>query len=298
MTEGIQRGEFGLIGYPVGHSLSPAIFQGAFREAGIEARYTVLPVSPSRLKKTVSALFARPVGGINVTVPHKTAIIPLLDGLETSALDVGAVNTVAVHGGISTGYNTDLTGFENSLTSLGVPELSGRSVLVLGAGGAARAVVVSVARKGAARVLIANRTHSKAVDLARSLAPRFPGVRLIPIPSDADNLARYLAGISLCVQATSLGLRPEDPLPVEPSLIPAGCYVYDLVYGPDDTAFVRKAATLGLTASDGREMLLRQAAGAFEIWFGREAPVAAMRESLDRAIRSGASGCSGGVPGA
>jgi len=277
---------YGVVGYPVSHSLSPAIFNAAFESAGIEAVYELFPISPDRLDKGVEELLDRGVRGFNVTVPHKTAVISMMADLDESARLTGAVNTIEVTGDGMVGHNTDMGGFEDSFTTLGVPDIPGARVLVLGAGGAARAVVVSLARSGASEIVVANRFIEEAMDLVTPVAARYSGVRFEVVLLADREIEKVAAGTVLCVQATSLGLNADDPLPLDPAVLPAGCYLYDLVYGPGNTPWVKAALASGYEANDGKEMLLRQAARAFLIWAGREAPVESMRTAMNRGITS------------
>jgi shikimate dehydrogenase len=268
----------------VSHSLSPAIFTAAFSAAGIQAVYDLFPIPPDHLSNGIGELLRKGIKGLNVTVPHKTAVIPQMTRLDESARLTGAVNTIEVTDDGMVGYNTDMGGFEDSFGPLNVPDVTRARVLVLGAGGAARAVVVSLARSGASKIIIANRFPEETVDLLSAVAPRFPGVGFEAVELDREELSREAVGAVLCVQATSLGLREEDPLPLDPTLLPEECFVYDLVYGAMDTPFVRFAAALGYRAVDGKEMLLRQAARAFSIWFRKDPPIPAMKAAVDHAI--------------
>lgn len=273
-----------LLGCPVSHSVSPAIFTEAFLQTGINAQYTALFVPPEALAREVKRLREEGSVGFNLTVPHKRAVMPFLDHLDSTAREVGAVNSVSLSGTTSVGYNTDLAGLRSSFSHLHVPDISGKAALLLGSGGAARAAAVCLAQLDARSVLIANRTLEKAAELAVSLQAVYPNTEfgatdLVPGPgSDA------IGDISLCIQATSLGLSRKDPLPLDPAVLPPGCFAYDLVYGRGETAFVRRARQVGLAAADGREMLIRQAAEAFGIWFKEQAPLEAMRKGLTQTL--------------
>jgi shikimate dehydrogenase len=280
---------FLLLGHPVGHSLSPAMFAAAFREAGIDATYHALDVPPEALARELPRLLAEGAEGFNLTVPHKQAALPLLAALDPSAERVGAANTVALRDGVPTGFNTDVGGLLRALSAGGAPPLAGATALLLGAGGAARAAVAALARAGAAAVVAANRDPGRAAALAAWARRGFPALRLSLAPLPAGSAApgalpAGAEGASLCLQATSLGLRPGDPLPLDPALLPPGCFLYDLVYAPGGTAMVRRARELGRAAADGRGMLLGQAAEAFSLWFGRPAPEGAMRAALERGL--------------
>lgn len=273
--------KFGLVGYPVSHSMSPAVFDAAFKAAGIKARYDLYPVPPEDLERKIGELVESGIRGFNVTVPHKTSVIPMMVAMDDSSVLTGAVNTVVVtHEGL-VGYNTDMGGFGDSFDHLGVPGVADAKVLVLGAGGAARAVVVCLCQKGASRILIANRFMEETTELLSVVAPAFPDVEFEAIGLDDEDLGSESAGAVLCVQATSLGLRAEDPLPMDPALLSRGCFVYDLVYGTQLTPFVGTALDQGFRAADGKEMLLRQAARNYSLWLGGEAPLEAMREGME-----------------
>ncbi len=277
---------YGLIGYPVSHSFSPAIFKTAFEACGILASYDLFPIPPQDLSEGLAELVEKGVKGVNVTVPHKTAIIPLLNNLDESARLAGAVNTIEFRPKGLWGHNTDMGGFVDSLSALGAPDVKGKRVVVLGAGGAARAVVVSLARLGASRVIIANRDVERIQGLLLSVAQGFPLVEFTAVELVEEQVRPASEGAVLCVQATSLGLRSEDPVPADPGLFPRNCFLFDLVYGEAETPFVRRALNLGYQAVDGKEMLLRQAARTFSIWIGREAPLDAMRQAMNERISS------------
>ena len=195
------------------------------------------------------------------------------------------MNTVLVTSDGLVGHNTDLGGFGDSFDYLGVPDVRGGLVLVLGAGGASRAVVASLCMKGALRIVIANRYMEETMELLSAVAPAFPGVEFHAVGLDTEELEQLSAGAVLCVQATSLGLKENDPLPVDPARLPEECFVYDLVYSTGLTPFVRASSEQGHRAVDGKEMLLRQAARNFALWLGKDAPVQAMREGMEKVMR-------------
>jgi shikimate dehydrogenase len=250
----------GVLGFPVGHSRSPAMMNAAFAELGLDWRYFRLPVAPDRLDEIVCALPGSGYRGANVTIPHKVAAHDLADELTEAAAAIGAVNTLAFLDGRIVGDNTDAGGL---IDALGL-DLRGVSVLVLGAGGTGRAAVWAL-REAGAEVAIWNRTPERAAELAAEL-----GVRHAAAPEPARVL----------VNVTSLGMRGED-LPaelgldgLEPEL------VADVVYGSEPTALCRWAEQRGSRVVDGLEMLLRQGARSFERWTGRPAPLDVMRGAL------------------
>jgi shikimate dehydrogenase len=280
-----ERELYGLIGHPVAHSLSPYIFKAAFAAAGIEAVYELFPIPPQQLDSGVKELLNRGVRGFNVTVPHKTGVIPMMKKLDESAILTGAVNTVEVTAGGMVGHNTDMGGFRDSLDPLGVPDISGARVLVVGAGGAARAVVTGLALSGAAKITIANRFMEETTGLLSAVAPRFPELEFEAIGFNEEEVAYGASDAVLCVHATSLGLSSDDPLPLDPAALPSGSFLYDLVYSSDETALVKAARAAGYQAADGKEMLLRQAIAGYRILTGKEPPVDAMRAGMEEGIR-------------
>lgn len=271
----------GLIGWPVSHSASPAMHNAAFAERGLDWCYVPLPVAPEpaeRVGDAVRGLRALGMRGANVTVPHKQAVMAHLDSLEPAARAIGAVNTILVDStGRLVGDNTDAAGFAADLRSLGV-DVRGADTLVLGAGGSARAVVYALARNGARRVTIANRTPARAAELATSLQALFSECHIEAAPSGAVG---EVAAAELIVNCTSLGMTPNvagSPWPDGVSFH-AGQTVYDLVYNPRETRLLRDAAVQGARPLGGLGMLIHQAALAFERWTGMDAPIEVMRSA-------------------
>ncbi len=274
----------GLIGWPTGHSVSPAMHNAAFAALGMDWRYVPLPVTtdrPAAVGEAVRGVRALGLVGANVTVPHKQAVMPHLDELTPAAAAIGAVNTIVVtQDGRLLGDNTDAPGFVADLRDHGV-EPQGRHCLVLGAGGSARAVVYGLAQAGAMSVTIANRTVPRAEELNAALQPGIHGCRL-----DACALPDSLAGAAetadLVIYCTSLGMSPNvDGLPWDAGLaFRAGQTVYDLVYNPRVTRLLRKAETDGARAIGGIGMLIWQGAIAFERWTGVMPPVEVMRQAI------------------
>lgn len=265
-------GDYALLGDPVEHSLSPRIHNAAFAAAGIAASYRAIRVGAPELIAQLRAL-ALAGGGGNVTVPHKRLAVTALDVASDVVRRTGAVNTFWLGRGGVHGDNTDVAGFQAALTHHGI-DLAGRPVLLLGAGGAAAAVLLALLQAGSA-VTVVNRSAYR----ARELIDRMAGLgaaRWAEAPP-----AEVFAAV---VNATSLGLRPDDPHPLPIHRVPDGAAVIDLVYSRGGTRWVQAAAAAGHPAIDGAEMLLQQAAAAFTLWTGLPAPLAAMRESLSPAI--------------
>lgn len=278
-----------LFGHPVAHSLSPAFQQAAFDHEHLPVRYELRDVAPGDLAEAVAALRADPDAiGANVTIPHKEAIGSLLDTVDEEATAVGAVNTIVRAGARLIGRNTDVTGFRSALELLVDGRQPPRDVLLLGAGGGARAVLAVLATSGAARIAIANRHLHRGEKLARAVSAAAPHLTLRPVPWHESVLADEATRAGLIINATSLGLRGESPLPG--GAFHAGQLVIDLAYGPDETPLVRAARAGGAEAIDGREMLLGQGAAAFTLWTGRVAPIAVMRAALETALLKGTGG--------
>ncbi len=258
--------QLGILGDPVEHSLSPRMHQAALRARGIEGRYLLLATPPERLPARIEEVRAR-FRGVNVTVPLKERVLAHLDLLSPAAEAIGAVNTVINEGGRLLGENTDAAGFLKSLEEAGV---TGERAFVLGAGGAARAVVYALKTAGF-EVDLYNRTRARAEALARAF-----GARVTEL-SEAR-------GADLVVNATSVGLADPGATPLPAEFFPERGFAVDLVYRPRKTRFLREAEARGLTPVDGVGMLLWQGALAFELWTGEEAPIEVMRRVLDDAL--------------
>jgi shikimate dehydrogenase len=264
---------FAVLGDPVSHSLSPIFQNAALRAAGLDAIYVALRCSRAAAPALVDAL-ARSGGGGNVTLPHKQVILRAIEA-PTDAVDrTGACNTFWLESGRVCGDNTDVSAFLAATHALN-GSTAGARALLLGAGGAARAAACALLDDGIARIDVLNRTRDRAEDLRARLDKGDNRVRV------AESI-EVAAGeqFDLVVNATSLGLRDSDPHPVDLSRLAHVGAAIDLVYRPGGTAWSEQAAALGIPAADGLEMLLHQGAAAFELWWGRPAPMDVMRQSL------------------
>jgi shikimate dehydrogenase len=282
----------GIIGWPVEHSLSPCMHNAAFRALGLNYAYVPLPVAPDRFENAIRGLASLGFTGANVTVPYKSAVLPCLKELSPIARAIGAVNTLLVNpDGTILGDNTDAYGFVTHLLEVGWPggSLSGRRALVIGAGGAARAITYGLLEGGAA-VAVANRSFDKAIELCHTLGSALtfadpPAEDRLTAHRFPEELAALAPGADLIVNATRLGLHPgDDPLPWEPGVpFHPRQLVYDLVYSPAGmTPFLSLAALSGAQVLGGLGMLVHQGARAFELWTGLRAPVKVMREALEQ----------------
>ncbi|MGQ9689368.1 MAG: shikimate dehydrogenase [Desulfobaccales bacterium] len=252
---------YGLLGRPVAHSLSPAMHNAAFRELGINAVYVAFPVRD--LVLAVGGLRGLEIGGASVTIPFKEEIIPLLDEIDPQAVKIGAVNTVVNRDGRLVGYNTDWLGALRALE--GQTAIAGRKCLILGAGGAARAIAFALVEKGG-RVAVSDLEAEKALTLARQMGLE---------AAAPDYVAEYPADI--LINATPVGMEPQtENLPIDPETLSRFQVVMDIVYKPLETRLLREARGRGCQVIDGLQMLIHQGAAQFELWTGRPAPVAVM----------------------
>ena len=253
----------GLLGWPVAHSRSPVIHNHWLAHHGIAGRYVLFPVLPEKLEAAVRGMAALGLRGCNVTTPHKQAIFPLLDRVDDLARKIGAVNTVVVEkDGTLTGFNNDGNGFIQSLRDADPqwrPDLG--PTVVLGAGGAARAVVASLAAQGAKEIRVANRTRDKAEEIAEAIGPV---VKVLPWDERED----ALDDIALLANATSLGMAGKPPLEIALDRLPESALVGDLIYIPPETPLLASARARGNITVNGLGLLLNQARPAFNAWFG------------------------------
>ena len=281
----------GVIGYPLQHTVSPAMHQAALDELGLRMRYERWETPPQQLEWRVAMCRNPELLGANVTVPYKERVLALMDELDAVARQTGAVNTIVNRGRRLQGYNTDVSGFLRALTEDGAMDPNGKRALVLGAGGAAKAVAVALLGRGVARLCVSNRTAARGEALSASLATEAASraVELHQAP-----WATVPEGTELIVNATSVGMKhgpTEGHSPLEASQIPADALVCDLVYNPAETPLLEAAKAAGARTLGGLPMLVYQGAAAFELWVGRPPPVDAMfraaREALDRQTEPG-----------
>ena len=268
---------YGLIGNPVGHSLSPPMHEAAYETLGLDARYVTFEPAADAVAAAVEGAGALGVAGLNVTVPFKQDVA-VLSSVTTDDLAsaVGAVNTLDFSGDVVTGHNTDVEGAVRALREQGGASLPGATAVVVGAGGAGRAVAFGLADAGAS-VRVANRTASRATDLAAAVEDAVDGATATG--GGLDALDEWLADADVLVNATSVGME-TDETPVPASALHDGLVVLDAVYAPLETRLLRDAAAAGATTVDGAWMLLHQGAAAFEHWTGEDAPVDAMNDAL------------------
>ena len=273
----------GIIGYPLGHSISPSFQQAALDHLGIDARYEAWPTSEIALGGRVESLRVPGVLGANVTVPYKQVVMPMLDMVESVAGKIGAVNTIINRDGRLVGLNTDAPGFMRSLEEEARCDPSGKHVVIIGAGGAARAVAFGLASKLPAQILIVNRTAERAIELAEVIQ-RETGVRTIG--GGFDELTPGIA-YPIVVQCSTVGMAggPDpDSVPSADLTLTSDVLVCDLVYNPRMTPLLRMAEQRGARTLGGLGMLVYQGAAAFELWTQRDAPVDIMYAAAEKAL--------------
>jgi shikimate dehydrogenase len=277
----------GVIGYPAKQSLSAVFQQAAFDHLGLDLRYEVWPTPAERLAEVVQGLRAPDRLGANVTIPHKEAAVPLMDETDELVRRVGALNTIVNREGRLHGHNTDVGGFLRALHEDGGFDPAGARVLVAGAGGAARAIVIALADAGAAAVTVINRTFPRASRLVEELQPKAGGTELHALP---DVYASWMASAVSCrllINCTSVGMagtEEEKGSPVPIDLIPAGALVFDLIYRPVVTPLMAAARKRGAGVLGGLPMLIYQGAESFRLWTGLEAPIDVMSRAARKAL--------------
>ena len=277
----------GVLGDPVAHSLSPQTQNAALKACKIDMQYARFQISPDELQSALDLIRELNFVGVNLTTPHKIAASKLMDEIDDNVRRIGAINTVKIDNAKLRGYNTDGKGFARAVRQEFAVDLRDLRVMILGAGGAARAIALQCARENCERLVITNRTFATAQKLAEELREYFAGPRVLgpvprlqPIPWEEAAIRFQIAHLDLVVNATPVGLKRSDPSPIPARLLAPHLMVYDTVYREGRTPFVSAAIEAGARAANGLAMLLYQGALAFEVWFEREAPIQAMREAL------------------
>lgn len=272
-----------VIGNPISHSLSPLMQNSLIAHFDLSFQYEALRVSANELPGVIARLRRGELAGVNVTIPHKQAIIPLLDDLDEGAQRMGAVNTVVSSNGLLLGHNTDVIGFQRTLESAGI-NVAQEEVLVLGAGGAAAAVLFSLLEMRTGVIYISNRDHARAQRLRETFSEEEQEkIRVIPWPERLELL--QMPAASIIINTTSLGMSPNvaaSPLPA--SAFHAGMTAIDLVYNPYETKFLREAKQAGAKTVPGLPMLIYQGAAALELWSKQKLDVAEVYDLLEKKL--------------
>ena len=270
---------YGIIGYPVKHSKSPQFQTAAFLSLKINGIYLPFEVKPEDLENAVNGIKALSIKGINITVPHKEEVIKYLDEISQEVKYIGACNTIKNIDGYLKGYNTDAYGFIRGLKEI-LPEPHKKSFLVIGAGGASRAVLYGLINEGVQNIIVANRTVERIYEIIEDFKTLNRFIDQIIQPIGLDQIEKKLDGVDVIVNTTSVGLKDEDPSLFDYSKIKKDHIVVDIIY--KKTKLLKVAEEKGCLFQDGLSMLLYQGAKAFEIWTGQKAPIDVMREVLEK----------------
>lgn len=278
----------GIFGDPVAHSLSPQMQNAALRACEINMQYARFHIRQDELRSALHLLRQLNFIGVNLTVPHKTAGFAQIDAADASAGACAAVNTIRLHDKKLIGSNTDAEGFSRAVRSEFSIDLRDLRIMVLGAGGGTgHAIAWQCALENCERLVLVNRTPAKTSTFVERLRPFFaearvlgPVARLETVAWEESAMRSQLADIDLIINATPLGMNPSDPAPIPARLLAPHHMVFDCVYGPSKTAFIRAADEAGARGANGLSMLLHQGALSFSIWFNREAPIEAMRSAI------------------
>ena len=265
---------FGIIGYPVKHSFSPIMHNAAFNELKMDAKYLPFAVKPENISQAIDGIKAMAISGINVTIPHKSSIIPFLDEITPLASKIGAVNTVKNVKGRLIGTNTDVIGFIRSLKSLNFSPQK-KKIGLLGAGGSARALLAGLADVGASEILIHNRTTERAEKLEIEFSKKFLKTKIKSVSLERIQKSH----LDLLVNTTTVGME-SDVSPIDLSQHQNKEHVVDIIYSPSQTRLIKQAKKLSIPNINGLGMLLYQGCEAFKFWTGRNAPEIVMQEHL------------------
>jgi len=277
----------GVLGDPVAHSLSPQMQNAALKHCKIDMQYTRFHILPDELRDALDRIRKLVFIGVNLTIPHKIAAVEFLDSAEENVKKIGAVNVLNLESGKLRGFNTDGRGFSRAVREEFSVDLRDLRVMILGAGGAARAISLQCAKENCERLVIANGTFEKGQKLADSLRDLFSGPRVLgpvprlqAIPWEERAFQFQIANVDLVVNATPVGLNRGDLSPIPARLLAPHVMVYDTIYSEKRTPLVSAAIEAGARAANGLSMLLHQGALAFEIWFKHEAPLEVMRKAI------------------
>lgn len=271
----------GLLGSPVRHSKSPHIHNTAFQALGLDYVYMVFEVDHENLQDAVQAMKTLDVAGFNLTMPHKQKVIPMLDALSQEAAISGAVNTVKNENGKLTGYNTDGKGFIMSLSNQGI-DIAGKKFVMLGAGGAGKSIAIQLALDGAAELVIFNRSPEPAESLCELIGKEIPACRISQHRLSDATLKEELSTAAVLINTTNIGMGVHEgkSLIMDPAMLPPDLFVAEIIYYPQQTKLMEVAAEAGCRTVNGLDMLIGQAALAFNIWTGADMPTDVVKLEL------------------
>jgi len=268
---------YGLIGDPVDHSLSPAIQNIAFRSVGLNSVYLAFPVAEGKLRPAIQGLRSLRIRGFNVTTPYKETVLRYLDNVETGAAEMGSINTVANEGDRLTGFNTDGAGALNAMMEAGI-SVDRQKVLLLGAGGAGRAIAYALAACSCSLKLV-NRTSSRTSRLAKSLRTKYR-IKVEAPPLSPNGLHKCVQEADIILNASSMGMDGRNNPPIDKTWIREDQWVFDIVYRPTRTKLLQHANSVGARTINGLDMLVNQGACSFTLWTGKRAPIREMRRAI------------------
>ncbi len=275
----------GLLGYPLGHSFSPAMHNKAFEQCSLNKIYIPIEVLPQDFETVVKGISKMNFDGFNITIPYKIEIIKYLDEIDEYARCIGAVNTVSIKNGKLKGYNTDGSGFLKSYEENTATKIEGKSVFILGSGGAARAISMTAALNKANKLYICNRTYEKAIDLCNDINNQV-GECSQAIPFIYEDMKKAIDDSDVLINTTSVGMFPNiESSPIDKNLLNKKLIVCDAVYNPKKTKLLCDAEEIGCKTVIGLSMLLYQGAEAFEIWTDAKAPVDLMLKVLEEGLK-------------
>ncbi|OGQ75349.1 MAG: shikimate dehydrogenase [Deltaproteobacteria bacterium RIFOXYA2_FULL_42_10] len=275
----------GIFGYPISHTLSPAMHNAVIKALGLDMVYLPFEVKPSNLKEAINGIKSLGIIGVNITIPHKESVIRFLDDISEEARLVGAVNTIVNKDRKLVGYNTDGSGYMASLKEeLGFNPKSKR-IIIIGAGGAARGILAALATQKPKSITVANRTLSRAVSLIKAFKGKFRDTRFEAIDLDNNMLKMSFNSVDLLINTTSVGMKQSKALKIPLETLPKIAIVSDIIYNPLETLLLKKAKKLGLTTHGGLGMLVHQGARSFKLWTGMDAPMNVMRKAALKALK-------------
>jgi len=271
----------GLIGYPVGHSISPIMHNTAFEYLGLDYAYLAFEIKKDDLKSGIEAMKTLGVAGFNVTMPLKESILPLLDDVSREVELIGSVNTVMLDDGRLIGYNTDGKGYIRSLEDENIL-VPGKRILIAGAGGAARSIAVQLALEGVDEIIIANRTLDKGEEICQIINKNIPSCKSKTIGYDEERLKSVLNNTDVFINCTSLGMFPNEDKSIinSPVLLHSDLIVSDIIYHPRKTKLLKMAESIGCKTINGIGMIIHQGALAFKIWTGHDMPIDYIKRTL------------------
>ena len=273
---------YGVLGYPAKHSLSPLMHNAAFRALNINAEYLIFEKTPQELSGFLHSLAKENIFGLNVTVPYKEKVIPFLNNLSDEAKLIGAVNTIKVSGDNLDGFNTDGEGFINHLSKDLKFNPTGKTVSLIGAGGASRAISVYLCQADPKSIAIFDIDKDKALGLVNHLKEDFPNIDF-KLANSIEELK--IPNCDLLINATPIGMKQSDAVLVEEKYLHKDLLVYDLIYNPAETKLLKTAKEKGARASNGLGMLLYQGARSFELWTDKPAPIEIIRQALNEGVK-------------